>query len=159
MSDIKVNRLATGVENAFSYSASNLSIQFNIYDTRLYGGGGYLHLKTNIPKNSNRMFMIEAVGYNYGQGQNIRCAHCGYPYSGSGTIISSQSSTLYPGMTADGLYYSSDDYVVLRYNTSSTYYWGCTWNAYSANPSANGHQVEVLAFSGTAGNSEAGAYY
>lgn len=120
-----------------------------------YGGDSYYHFKTNIGKNTNRMFMIEAVGYAYGSGSAIRCAWSGYPYSGSGTIINTQLRKLYPGLTPDGVYYSSDNYVVLRASASS-YFSGWILNSYTPSPAGYAFQVRIQESVQT---SESGAYY
>lgn len=116
----------------------------------------YIHLKTNITKDSNCMFYIEAEGYNYGRGQPSLCSWTGYTYSGTGTIINISLTNFYPGMNADGLYYSSDNYVVLRAYASTNYYNGFILNAVMANPNGFGVAVSISASVQT---SQSGAYY
>lgn len=116
----------------------------------------YLHLKTNIPKNSDIMFYIEADGFNFGRAQSTLCAWTGYPYSGSGTIISTSLTNWYTGMDAHGLYLSTDNYVVLRAYASTHYYNGFVLNAVMANPAGYDHKVQILA---VAQVDNAGAHY
>jgi hypothetical protein len=134
-----------------------------IYQRAIYwfnttaGSPLYIHLKTNIPANSNQMFYIEAEGYNYGRAQPILCSWTGYPWSGSGTTINVSLTNFYPGMAADGVYQSSDNYVVLRASSiTSNYYNGFIINAVMANPNGFGFQVSILASVQT---DQSGAYY
>lgn len=114
----------------------------------------YIHLKTNIPKGSNQMFYIEAEGYNYGTTLPILCSWTGYPYGATQTIINSSLETFYGGMSADGVYQSTDNYVVLRAYAANHYYNGFILNSVMANPNGYNFQVSILAAiqSSTSGN-------
>lgn len=113
----------------------------------------YFHFKTNIPYNTNNMFMIEAEGYNYGQTLPILCSWCGYPYSGYNSIIQIGLHTSeYNGLSADGVYASSDGYVVIRAYSGSHYYTGFVLSAYMY----NGFVVSITAANQ---NSTSGNYY
>lgn len=114
--------------------------------TVTYGGGSWYHFVTNIPNNSNRMFMIEAVGYAYGNGQAIRCAWSGYPYGPSNQVINRQARTLYGGLTPYVAYqgFSGDGngYVCLKASTNS-YFSGWTFNGYTPSPAGYGFQIRI----------------
>ncbi len=130
-----------------SYPGYNTS-QLNLYYTVTYGGGNYYHYKTNIPKGSSWMGMVEFVGNSYGNGSvPIRSAICFYAYSATQTLINVGLSTGYSGgMTAETVYQSSDNYAVLVVSTSS-YYSGWVLNAYQSNPTTPGFDLQILAMS------------
>lgn len=114
----------------------------------------YFHFKTNIPYNTNIMFMIEAEGYNYGQTLPILCAWCGYPYSGTNSIIQvGLHTSSYNGLSADGVYSSSDGYVVLRAYSGSHYYTGFVLSAYMVG------MPTVVSITAANQNSTTGNYY
>ena len=131
------------------------TVQYNIYHAVYYSGDTYYHFKTNIPYQSSVMFMIEAIGYNYGSSQNIRSSWCGYTYSAGTVIYSIGLHNAYPGLSAHGMYYSSDGYVVIRANGES-YFTGWAFNAYTTNPTMAGFQIRILA---TAQNTNAGVHF
>lgn len=116
----------------------------------------YIHMKTNIPRSSNYMFYIEAEGYNYGVSAPVLCSWTGYPYSGTGTLINYDFRNHYTGMSADGAYQSSDNYIVLRAYAGSNYYNGFILNAIMANPNGHGFEVSIQASVQT---DQSGAYY
>lgn len=118
------------------------------------GSYTYMHVKTNIPYQSNQMYYIEAQGYNYGAAASIESVWVGYPYSGSTVIIAQDVKNWAPGITALDSYYSADNYVCLRATMPNTYYIGVTFNAIMANPNGFGFEVSVLAstFNNTSGN-------
>lgn len=120
-------------------------------------GDYYIHLKTNIPRYSSAMYMIEAVGYNYGIGQSIRCAWTGYMYNDPGyTVYAPNQFQGYPGLTAHGQYVSSDNFLVLR-ATAATLRWpSFTLSAYQMNPVPVIDPVRITA---TAANLTSGAHF
>lgn len=136
--------------------------QRGIYAGIFYGSSlNYIHIKTNIPKQSSVMAMFEAIGYNLGQAYNpgkpVRCCWCFYTYSGTADPYSVGLTNSYTGLSAHGVYYSADNYTCLRaYHSVSTYYCGFSLDAY-VNAGANpGYPVTVLAASQ---NNTAGNYY
>ncbi len=110
--------------------------QYNIFSVANLssGGGGYIHMKTNIPHQSYVMIMLEAVGYNYGVGLPLRCAWNIYSYTYQ---ISNVQNTAYNGLSAHSVYISSDNYYVIVGYASSLYYCGFTVNVY--NTAGNGY--------------------
>jgi len=114
----------------------------------------YIHMKTNIPKSSNNMFYIEADGYNYGTALPVLCSWTGYPFSGDGNLYSVSLTNFYTGMNADGAYFSSDNYVVLRAYAGGHYFNGFVLNSVMANPNGNSFRVSISAAiqSSTSGN-------
>lgn len=116
---------------------------------------GYWHIKTSLPFQGSAMWMIEAVGYAYGVSQSIRCAWTGYSYASQSTIFNPQQFQAYPGLTADGQYYSTDNCVVLRAYSTSTYFTGFNLTAYQLNPSTV-YDMQVISFDV---NTNAGAFY
>lgn len=115
----------------------------------------YIHMKTNIPKDSDKMFYIEAEGYNYGTALPVLCSWCGYTWSGSGTLYSTNLTNFYTGMSADGIYYSTDNFVVIRAYASSHYFNGFILNSVTANPVGT-FDVQITAASQ---NSTSGSHY
>lgn len=114
----------------------------------------YFHVKTSLQRYSNAMFMIEAEGYNYGRQQPIKCSWCGYLYDlQASPLISTGASSPYDGMTAHGLYLSSDNYLVLRGFASEFYFAGFNLSAFQMNPT-NAYPVTALtsAFNNNSGN-------
>lgn len=107
-------------------------------------GSFYLHYKTNIPKQTDIMFMLEAVGYSYAGAQAIRCSWCGYSYSRSYTILNSGVHTAYPGLTAHSMYYSADGFVVIV-AYGAVYCSGWTFNSYALNPAGFAFDIQITA--------------
>lgn len=134
-------------------------VQYQIYHQVLYTGAGqqYYHFKSNIPVNNvnNIMFMFEAVGYSYATGNPIRCSWCGYSYSATSNIINIGLHNAYNGLSANGVYKSSDGYVCLR-GVGYDYYVGFSLNSYSTNPAGFGNQVQITTASF---NANSGSYY
>jgi hypothetical protein len=118
-------------------------VQLGFFKDRYYGGNSYFHYKTNINMN-NIMCTIEALGYSYGAGLAIRSAWSFYAYAGNNSTISIGTSNAYGGMTAHGVYTSSDGYVVIRAYCPS-YYSGWVLNAYCLNPTGYNFNVSVTA--------------
>jgi hypothetical protein len=93
----------------------------------------YIHMKTNMQKNGSCMACVEAEGYNYGASLPILCSWVWYNYSAD-DIIRAGFKDYYTGMSAHGLYYSSDGYTVLRAYAGSLYFCGFVLNQVTANP-------------------------
>jgi hypothetical protein len=106
----------------------------------------YLHFKTNVPIASYIMTVIEAVGYNYGPSQPVRCAWGFYTY---GTyIVSSSVRTCYSGVEANGMYASSDGYVCIRgYAPGGSYFNGFILNGYQTAGNGRGYDLQITAAS------------
>jgi hypothetical protein len=93
----------------------------------------YIHMKTNMYKNSSCMACVEAEGYNYGMTLPILCSWVWYNYSGD-DYVRAGVKNYYSGLTAHGLYYASDGYTVLRAYSDSLYFCGFILNQVTANP-------------------------
>lgn len=143
---------------------ANLNSATSVYDGKQQYGvfqfsnasssGNYIHMETNITHpSSNVMMMIEAVGYNYGASNPIRCSWTFYSYA---YIIAGYGNGAYTGMSADGVYYASSGYVTIRAYTTSPYYCGFTLNAY---PTAGNGLGTTLTIRRVSQNSNSGAYY
>lgn len=115
---------------------------------------GYLHLKTNVPVNRNTMWLVEFVGYAYGASQCIRAG--AVFHTSGGTIYHAGFQNIYPGLTPQAVYTSSDSYVVIR-ATASFYYTGFVINAYSTAPYTPNEPFRILAVSQNS-NSGTGTY-
>lgn len=104
-----------------------------------------IHIKTNIPKGTTGsqgyMVLVEAVGFNYGVSQAVRASWCFYEWQG--TIYSKGVQNVYPGMTPEEIYYSSDNYVCLRASLPGTYYLGFVLNGYCANGDGAGLPIGI----------------
>ena len=120
-------------------------IKLNFYHTVTYSGGNFYHYKTNITLASGFMGMIEFVGNNYGDGTiPIRAAACLYAYPPYNDFINVGLSSCYSGgMTAVRVYKSSDNYAVICVSTNN-YYSGWVLNAYTANPTTPGFDIQIL---------------
>ena len=105
--------------------------------------GNYIHMETNITHpSSNIMFMLEAVGYCYGTSNPVRCSWNCYSYA---YIISNTNNTNYTGMSANGVYKSSDGYCVIRAYAGSHYYNGFMLNAYATRTDTTHYKLSVTA--------------
>ena len=124
---------------------------YNFYTTS--GSPNYVHFKTNVSTSTEKIFMLEAIGFNYGTGQAIRCSWGVYTTGGGGAVHKGlQTST---GLTADGVYASSDGYACIRaYNGSSLYFAGWILNGH-VHPSYS----VTLAITASSQNSTSGNYY
>lgn len=154
MANLRPTKFSSGVNFGSTTTWHNVQRDFGRCMSTA-NGAGYFHIKTSIPYQSDAMWMIEAVGYAYGVSQSIRCAWTGYSYSAQSTIYQPAQFQAYPGLVADGQYYSTDNYVVLRAYTSSTYFAGFNLTAYQLNPS-NVFNMSMVSFDV---NSNAGAFY
>lgn len=111
----------------------------------------YWHYKTNIALSTYVMGMVEAIGYNYGNGNAIRCAWTFYSYS---YLAQPSTQTYYSGLSADGVYVSGDGYICLR-ATGSSYFAGWIFNATTL-AAGSGTQISFTAVSR---NATTGNYY
>lgn len=144
----------TAPTNVGGTSGTGWSAKYGIYtfnttsDTPLY-----VHFKTNVPTNSEKIGTIEAIGYNFGSAQPIRCAWGFYVYS-SGVASRGLETFTGSGLTANGIYKSSDNYLCIRGSSSTMYYIGFILNAYI-------HSTYNFDISITAANqnSNSGNYY
>lgn len=114
----------------------------------------YVHMKTN-KTSCCQMVMIEAVGQNFGNSQAIRCSWNFYRYTGTSTI-NTQVNTVYPGLSADGMYTASDGATVIRAYAGGLYYAGWTLNAYTTAGAGIGQPLRITEAIQT---TESGAYY
>lgn len=130
--------------------------QRGIYNFNTTNGSlTYIHMKTNIyAPSQDSMWMIEAVGYAYGGAAPIRCSWGFYVYNN--TIYQSGVANIYGGMSASGIYKSSDNYVCIRAYSSGMYFLGFTLNVYACRLDTTHQQVTVLAASQ---NDNSGNYY
>ena len=120
------------------------------------GSPEYIHMKTNMSAGNYVMATIEAEGYNYGISAPIKCAWCFYspgwdPYN----LYSVNVVNYYTGMTASGVYISSDNYVTIRAYATSHYYNGFILNAWTPSP-IGAYDIGILAANQ---NSNSGNYY
>jgi hypothetical protein len=112
-------------------------------------------MKTNIyAPSQDSMWMFEAVGYAYGGAAPIRCGWGIYCYQGN--LYQSGVANIYGGMSADGMYVSSDGYICIRGYSAGMYYLGFTLNAYACRLDATQQNVTITASSQ---NSTSGNYY
>ena len=136
------------------YPAHN-RVDLNFYrHGATFSGTTYIHVKTNFPRYGSQMYMIEAIGYNYGVAQSIQCAFVGYTYNSPGAVITNGGqSQAYPGLTAHGQYLSTDDFVVLRFFATDCTYAAFSLNCYQANPigASISPQVTAIVLNNTAG--------
>jgi hypothetical protein len=107
-------------------------------------GPNYIHVKTTLPQQSYSMPMFEIIGYNYITAQPIRMAFVIYTYD---YLIANWQNTAYSGLVGNGVYISSDGYIVLRMYAPNTYYCGFTMDVHAV--AGNGAQATygVLAVS------------
>lgn len=129
-------------------------VQLAFHRDRYYGGDSFYHYKTNIPMN-NTMCMIEAIGYSYGSNLPIRTAWSFYTYQPSNDVIYIGLQNTYSGLSAHGVYRSSDGYAVIRASGAS-YFSGWVFNAYCLNPTGYNFVVSILTSVQT---SNSGIYY
>jgi hypothetical protein len=138
------------------YPNSTWSLQQRYIGAFNTGSGSptYIHIKTNLSTGGDVMYMFEAVGYNYGNGNSVRCAWGLYAYQN--VLYHTGVQTAYGGLSADGIYVSSDNYVCLRGYMNSHYYQGFIINAYPTRTDTTHYNVSITAISQ---NSTSGNYY
>lgn len=133
-------------------STKMTGVKYDFFQNRYYGGDTYFHYKTNIALSTYIMVMIEAIGYAYGANQSIRASWVFYSYS---HLANPGTATVYGGLSADGVYVSSDGYVCIRANCAP-YFSGWCFNSYCVNPA--GYNTDVV-FTAVSQNSNSGNYY
>ena len=133
-------------------SGNGWYMQYNIYTFYTTSAGiPYIHFKTNVSASTEKIFMIEAIGYDYGNGDAIRCAWGLYTTGGS---VVSKGLQSFGYTSADGVYVSGDGYACIRLYSSQNYFTGFVLNAHTnANFSAN------IAISAVSNNNTSGNYY
>jgi hypothetical protein len=139
----------------YSSYNNNWFTQLGVYSFATTDGSlSYVHLKTNVPKSRNAMWMIEFVGYAYGAAQNIRSAIVFH--TSVGTIYNVGAQNIYPGLTPQAVYSSADNFAVIRVN-ASFYFTGFVINAYSTAPYTPNEPFTITAASQNS-NSGTGTY-
>jgi hypothetical protein len=121
------------------------------------GTPNYIHFKTNVPNTIDKIVMIEAIGYNYGNSQSIRCTWTFYAYN---SLIYDRGRETVPGtgLTADGIYASSDGYACIRAYSSQHYFTGFILNAHSSGGGNMSYGTDV-GITAVNQNSTSGNYY
>jgi hypothetical protein len=129
--------------------------QRNIYWFNTTSGSPlYIHFKTNLYNNIDTLYMIEAVGYNYGNANPVRCAW-GFQWS-YGVVRNVGLQKEYNGLDPHGVYASSDGYLCFRGYSNTHYYNGFILNAYATRTDQTHYQVSITAVNQ---NSTSGNYY
>lgn len=130
--------------------------QYHLFNFYTYSGSPqYVHFKTNVSTSTQKIFMLEAIGFNYGTGQAIRCSWGIYTTGGGGATAKGLQTFSSTGLTADGVYASSDGYACIRaYNGSSLYYAGWILNGH-----VHPNYSVTLAITAANQNSTSGNYY
>jgi hypothetical protein len=144
------------IQSPGTHTGYNTS-KMNLHYTVTYSGGNFYHYKTNIVRGGSWMGMIEFVGHNFGINGSclpIRSAICFYAYSATLTLINVGLNNAYPGITAQTVYQSADNYAVLVVSSDS-YYSGWVLNAYQANPTTPGYDLQILAVAQTSSTAAA----
>ena len=134
--------IGSGYQRLGFYSFSNTS-----------PAGSYFHFKSSAQLSTYIMTKVEAVGINYADAYPIRCSWVWYTYS---YLANQNYQTIYSGLTANGVYVSSDNYVCFRGYAASNNDIAFTLNAVHANPTGAGYSISILAASQ---NSTSGNYY
>ena len=84
------------------------------------GGNNYIHLKTNLPDNGNKMIKFEWNGFTY-SGVNSHNSVTFYTYSGTNSPYNPIHHNWGNGHGIVNYYYSSDNYVVIVCQASGSY--------------------------------------
>ena len=130
------------------YNYNDWSLQQRNFYNFFTGSGSpsYLHFKTNLGAGIDTMYMIEAVGFNYGNGTAIRCAWgFQWSYGPPGYLANVGLQNIYGGMSANGVYKSSDGYCVIRAYANSHYYNGFMLNAYATRTDTTHYKLSITA--------------
>jgi hypothetical protein len=130
------------------YNYNDWSLQQRNFYNFFTGSGSplYIHMKLNLGPSIDTMYMIEAVGFNYGNGTAIRCAWgFQWSYGPAGYIANVGLQNIYGGMSAHGVYKSSDGYCVIRAYSNSHYYNGFMLNAYATRTDTTHYKLSVTA--------------
>lgn len=121
------------------------------------GSPNYIHFKTNIINTVDKIVMIEAIGYNYGTAQAIRCSWTFYAYN-SLIYDKGRATIANTGLSADGIYASSDGYACIRAYSSSHYFTGFILNAHTSGGGNMSYGTDV-SITAASQNSTSGNYY
>ncbi len=117
--------------------------QYGVYNfvSNSYAAGNYYHFKTSIALSTYVMTMVEAVGINYAASKPIKCAWVMYSYS----YLIGGTQTLYDGVSAHGVYLSSDNYFCLRAYVATPGDTSFQLSCVQANPSSPGYGLTITA--------------
>lgn len=136
------------------YSSGNKLVTYGLYTWATTSGAGtYVHFKTDVQLSTYIMTRVEAVGINYANAAPIRCVWGWYTYS---YLIDRGSENIYSGLSANGIYMSSDGYVVFRGYASSLGDSSLVLNMMNVNPTGYGATINITAVNQ---NSTSGNYY
>ena len=130
------------------YNYSTWSLQQRNFYNFFTGSGSplYIHMKLNLGASIDTMYMIEAVGFNYGAAIAIRCAWgFQWTYGTPAYVYNLGLQNIYGGMSAHGVYKSSDGYCVIRAYANTHYYNGFMLNAYATRTDTTHYQLSVTA--------------
>lgn len=110
--------------------------RYNIfrYQSTQTSTNGWVHLKTNHPKNTNKMITLEFQGYDYGALKTIASQISYYAYTPISTVKPISVGTT--GTHTLDTYYSADGYVVVSMQVNS-YFLGFHLNQYKTNPASD----------------------
>jgi len=103
-----------------------------------------IHLKTNIPAESNIMFRILIEGYNYGSGLIINSDIAGYTWSGAPDNLTNMTATNYAPGVGIAQYYSSDRYLVIKLDAVGNYRLGLSVSAWFTNANGLGFDISIM---------------
>jgi hypothetical protein len=114
----------------------------------------YIHFKTNLGGGIDTMYMIEAIGYNYGNANPVRCGW-GFQWS-YGVVRNVGLQKEYNGLDPNAVYASSDGYLCFSAVSNTHYYNGFILNAYATRTDQTHYAVSITAVNQ---NSTSGNYY
>ncbi len=115
-----------------SITSSNFRVKRDIASWNTQNSNGNpIHIKTNIPYNSNVMYRLLVEGYNYGLAQPINSEAVGYTYNTS--YIYNANTVNHASGAALTQYYSADNFVVLKLSASNFYGAGFSVSAWLTN--------------------------
>jgi len=138
------------------YNYNTWSLQQRNFYNFFTGSGSpsYIHMKLNLGPGIDTMYMIEAIGYNYGNANPVRCAW-GFQWS-YGVVRNVGLQKEYNGLDPNGVYASSDGYLCFSATSNTHYYNGFILNAYATRTDQTHYQVSITAVNQ---NSTSGNYY
>ena len=118
-----------------------------VWQGKFTGNGIYIHLKTNLGWGANtQMYSWHFLGYAYGMAAPVDAKIGFYNYPPSGAPINIGSS----GTHSIVLYQSSDGYIVVRIQFTSSYYTGLTMSARNTAQGVAWPSITSTAQNGTA---------
>jgi len=109
------------------------------------GSADPIHIKTNIPIQSNTMYRLLVEGYNYGASKAINSDAVGYTYALVACLTNDQTNDYATGVTLTQ-YCSADGYVVLKLTVTTSYFMGFSVSAWFTNPLGGGFDISAQAF-------------